>query len=327
VSDWRKYSDQQWMRLQSELVRNPTHSASLRSSHRSASIAAPLGLLAVCLMTTTTLDVPWGGGLDLDQEEATMNWMGVSMGVCALTTCVANGQNLLINGGFEGAGGTCTQFFIGAGQSSIPGWVVSGSWPVDWVRTQDPSVIACYCPSEGNFAVDLNGSPNTVSGSALRQVVETLPGRRYELVVQAVSNPYATPVGTVKTLRVTTGSTVTDFFLVTGPGPELPFCDTGWPWEQKRVVFVATTAQTTVELRSTYPNSGGGIFVDDTRLVEVPCDGDVDASSSVDGVDLAIILQNWGTPSPKYPAADVTGDGQVDGADLAIVLSTWGPCP
>jgi hypothetical protein len=57
------------------------------------------------------------------------------------------------------------------------------------------------------------------------------------------------------------------------------------------------------------------------------CLGDVDASSSVDGVDLAIIIQNWGTPSPKYPAADVTGDGQVDGADLAIVLSNWGPCP
>lgn len=58
-----------------------------------------------------------------------------------------------------------------------------------------------------------------------------------------------------------------------------------------------------------------------------PCTGDVDESNSVDGVDLAIILQNWGTPSPKYPRADINGDGLVSGGDLALVLSNWGACP
>jgi len=326
VSGWRNYSDEQWMRLGlagSVWRASPQREAEPRKLFKAFT---PVAFAAVFLVVLAP-GVPSWRRLESQREERTMNRMGVSIGVCALTTCVASGQNLLTNGGFEGEGGTCTQFFIGAGQSSIPGWVVSGNWPVDWVRTQDPSVIACYCPSEGNFAVDLNGSPNTVSGSALRPVVETLPGRRYELVVQAVSNPFATSLGTVKTLRVTTGSAVTDFFLVTGPGPELPFCDVGWPWEQKRVVFVATTAQTTVELRSTYPNSGGGIFVDDARLVEVPCDGDVDISSAVDGIDLAIVLQNWGVPSSKYPRSDIDGDGLVNGSDLALVLSNWGACP
>jgi hypothetical protein len=58
-----------------------------------------------------------------------------------------------------------------------------------------------------------------------------------------------------------------------------------------------------------------------------PCSGDVDNSGSVGGVDLAIVLTNWGTPSAKYPGADTNGDGLVDGTDLATVLAGWGACP
>jgi hypothetical protein len=58
-----------------------------------------------------------------------------------------------------------------------------------------------------------------------------------------------------------------------------------------------------------------------------PCPGDADASGTVDGVDLAIILSRWGTPAKDYPAADTNGDGTVDGIDLATVLGGWGACP
>lgn len=58
-----------------------------------------------------------------------------------------------------------------------------------------------------------------------------------------------------------------------------------------------------------------------------PCPGDVDGSGSVNGVDLAVILTNWGTPSEKYPNADTNDDGVVDGSDLAVVLAGWGACP
>ena len=58
-----------------------------------------------------------------------------------------------------------------------------------------------------------------------------------------------------------------------------------------------------------------------------PCPGDTDASGTVDGVDLAIILSRWGTPAKDYPAADTNGDGTVDGIDLATVLGGWGACP
>jgi hypothetical protein len=58
-----------------------------------------------------------------------------------------------------------------------------------------------------------------------------------------------------------------------------------------------------------------------------PCPGDADSSGSIDGVDLAIVLQNWGAPSAKYPGADINADGEVNGSDLAIVLAGWGACP
>jgi hypothetical protein len=64
----------------------------------------------------------------------------------------------------------------------------------------------------------------------------------------------------------------------------------------------------------------GGVLCD-------PCPGDVDNSGAVNGVDLAAILNTWGTTGGKYPGADVNHDGIVNGTDLAEVLNGWGPCP
>ena len=53
------------------------------------------------------------------------------------------------------------------------------------------------------------------------------------------------------------------------------------------------------------------------------CDADIDSNSEVDGIDLAIILDTWGTNGGKlYPAADINHSGLVDGADLAQVLNS-----
>ena len=58
-----------------------------------------------------------------------------------------------------------------------------------------------------------------------------------------------------------------------------------------------------------------------------PCSADVDQSGAVNGVDLAAVLNNWGTSGGKQPRSDTNGDGVVDGSDLAEVLNAWGPCP
>jgi hypothetical protein len=59
-----------------------------------------------------------------------------------------------------------------------------------------------------------------------------------------------------------------------------------------------------------------------------PCAADLDRNGAVDGIDLAVILNNWGTNGGKdYPNADIDGDGTIGGSDLAQVLGNWGLCP
>jgi len=57
-----------------------------------------------------------------------------------------------------------------------------------------------------------------------------------------------------------------------------------------------------------------------------PCPADVDQSGAINGVDLAGVLNNWGTSGGKQPRSDINHDGLVNAADLAEVLNAWGPC-
>jgi Dockerin type I domain len=58
----------------------------------------------------------------------------------------------------------------------------------------------------------------------------------------------------------------------------------------------------------------------------LPCRADIDQSGAINGVDLAAVLNNWGTSGGKQPRSDVNADGIVDGSDLAEVLNGWGSC-
>ncbi len=48
---------------------------------------------------------------------------------------------------------------------------------------------------------------------------------------------------------------------------------------------------------------------------------DLDGDGRIDGLDLGILLSNWGNPG----RGDLDGSGAVDGADLGAVLSAWRP--
>jgi len=58
-----------------------------------------------------------------------------------------------------------------------------------------------------------------------------------------------------------------------------------------------------------------------------PCSADIVEDGVVNAVDLAAVINAWGTAGGKLPRSDVDGSGLVDGADLATVLSSWGACP
>ncbi len=51
------------------------------------------------------------------------------------------------------------------------------------------------------------------------------------------------------------------------------------------------------------------------------CPADLNASGSVDGADLGLLLALWGSDDIE---ADINDDGIVDGADLGLLLSAWG---
>jgi hypothetical protein len=56
------------------------------------------------------------------------------------------------------------------------------------------------------------------------------------------------------------------------------------------------------------------------------CTGDLNQDRFIDGADLGILLNAWGTCSGTCPA-DLNRDGFVDGSDLGTLLGRWGGCP
>jgi hypothetical protein len=62
------------------------------------------------------------------------------------------------------------------------------------------------------------------------------------------------------------------------------------------------------------------------------CREDFDASGSIDGGDLGILLAVWGAGDETYPPmwmcarVDLDDSGSIDGADLGILLAHWGEC-
>jgi hypothetical protein len=57
-----------------------------------------------------------------------------------------------------------------------------------------------------------------------------------------------------------------------------------------------------------------------------PCHGDLDASGAIDGVDLGIMLGEWGACAGRACAGDLNDDDTIDGADLGALLGAWGAC-
>lgn len=67
----------------------------------------------------------------------------------------------------------------------------------------------------------------------------------------------------------------------------------------------------------------------DLQIGDVPpeCPSDINATGTVDGQDLGILLAGWGPCGTAACAADINGDDTVDGIDLGTLLAGWGACP
>ncbi len=59
----------------------------------------------------------------------------------------------------------------------------------------------------------------------------------------------------------------------------------------------------------------------------VPCPADLNRNGAVEGADLSILLNAWGTAGQGDFDCDFDNDGIVSGIDLETILGAWGPCP
>ncbi len=55
------------------------------------------------------------------------------------------------------------------------------------------------------------------------------------------------------------------------------------------------------------------------------CFADLNGDDQINGVDLGLLLQAWGTVG--FSDSDLNSDGVVDGVDLGLLLQSWGACP
>lgn len=98
-------------------------------------------------------------------------------------------------------------------------------------------------------------------------------------------------------------------------------------WEIEALSYTVTTTSDMVGEEALRPSGRDDLLGVLVLNVSRSCPGDVDDSGVVNGVDLAALLNVWGTDGGKYPGADTNNDGIVNGIDLATVLSGWGACP
>jgi hypothetical protein len=99
-----------------------------------------------------------------------------------------------------------------------------------------------------------------------------------------------------------------------------------WVLKEFRIAdFVAPTSQVRVRFRAQDQTPGDYVEagVDDVRVFAATCPpenpADLDGNGVVNGADLGLLLNAWGTP--QY---DLTGDGTVSGADVGFLLGYWG---
>lgn len=188
----------------------------------------------------------------------------------------------------------------------------------------------CQTPAQGLLRPIREWTTPIPLSARVRLVIETSPsssGERFDLSVDGtvVFSWTWTPGETISTdvwLDVSINSTLT---LLADP---LATCGADGHTQIVRIYSVDCDANGTadaLDIASGAADSNGDGVPD---VCDPPfCPGDVTENGEVNAVDLAALLNAWGTNGSGEYSTDLDGDSVVSGADLAIVLHAWGPCP
>ncbi len=220
-------------------------------------------------------------------------------GLGLAASSIALGQELVVNGGFEQSDYEDDCCPICGSGITIPGWSANF---VDQLRAPEAPA--------GEWWVDLN----QCSAGWIQQTVPTVVDRKYRLRFLLGSGEFSGCTPAVRLVQVSFG-----------PWSETIEIQEGEGITAYEIDVTATSAKSVLRFEGLTGGCASG-DLDNVSIEAILC-GDVDNSGFADAIDLAIVLANWGVPSPKYPGADIDQNGVVDGADLSVLLSTWGACP
>jgi hypothetical protein len=103
------------------------------------------------------------------------------------------------------------------------------------------------------------------------------------------------------------------------PLPGIAFETVGVSYQQALYEFVSDKAGLNGTISAAdYPSGGEGRIVRLSPTAAMPAD--INGDGVVNGADLAFVIGDWGSASPR---SDMNRDGSVDGVDLGLVLAHW----
>lgn len=188
-------------------------------------------------------------------------------------------EQLIANGSFEQGPAVSAFLNLAAGNTSVPGWVVTGEG-VDYVSK------GYWVSSDGDRAIDLDGSarsattPPHVRGG-VAQTFPTTPGMRYRVDFDLAGNPNQLP--RVKPLRVSAAGQSTEFaFDATGKNGR------NMGWRRESWTFTALDEATTLEFLSLTvpPQTGYGAAIDNVSVIAIGAAGPVDIRENDDEIQV-----------------------------------------
>jgi choice-of-anchor C domain-containing protein len=166
-------------------------------------------------------------------------------------------------GSFEIPGHTGPLFVtVNTSSSDLTGWTVNTT-SVDWAKS------TVWNPSEGNYSIDLNGTPGGPGG--LQTVIPTTAGTTYKVTFDIAA--YTAPGSTTnpKTFETTAAGVTTQFSLSTSDNYGLPFnLPLNVTWTSRSFEFVAVDVMSTVSFVSTVASEPAGVLLDNVAIVAVP---------------------------------------------------------
>jgi len=173
---------------------------------------------------------------------------------------------------------------------TIDGVELLGNWAIRWASINNLGNVAYIW--EG-------GSGASVSGAMFVGHISDLPGSSSAIAV--IGEDFDSSGDGIADV------TLIDFKASAVISPGIDFSDHPWIFTEVTLRNIATLETFDAIVRFSIPSDG-------------PC-ADLDGSGTVDGADLGILLEAWGSAGGP---ADLNGDGIVDGADLGILLEAWG---